>query len=164
MTQLLTEELVREAVDLVRLAIDDIRVNFAKRGDGHLVVGDPLVSRDITLRFLYQESFGHKKHWEHPYDDIARAKGQISHRTGQNARVVATEEPWMFAEGNTKFVGGIAYGPSKRLIVAYSGAEDYIDEMICLLVAAAIQAVCRRAYLGLPAEMDFPWEDLPVGQ
>lgn len=163
MTQLFTEELAREAVGLVVSAIANAGIVFAKRSDGHLVILDPHVSRDVEPRILYEMSFGNPKRWEHPYDEIARAKARLSFRTGQNTRIVATEEPWLFREGDTKYVGSVVSGPSNLLVVAFSGAEDYVDEMYSHWVAAAIQAVCRRAYHNLPAENNFPWGDLLAG-
>lgn len=158
MSYLLTEEMVREAVDLVRPAIDHIRTTFAKRSHGHLIVVDP--NSGSEPENLYEESWGDPAtEWEHSYDLIAQGKADLCFYTGRNSRTVVTEEPYLLGEGHTQWVGAIVSGPSRRLVVSYSGAEDYVDEMICYLVAAAIQMVSRRAFANLPAELDFPWDE-----
>lgn len=154
---LLNRGLVQEAVSLVLPAIENVLTTIAKRRDGFLAVANPHGSRDNDPSFIFELCFGDSATWEHPFDEIAKGKARVSWRTGLNTRRIAVEEPYLYYTGDTKFVGGVAWGPSGRLVVVYSGAEDYLDELICNMVAASIQALSRREYANIPPEQDFPW-------
>lgn len=150
---------MRRAVDLVRPAINQL---LADTTGGYLCVPDPHASRDVAVRFIYEESFGDPDEWEYDYLAIARSKAGTSYRTGTNSRIVATEEPYLLREGDTQYVGAVVFGPSRRLVVAFSGLKDYLDEMIDYWVAAAIQAVSREEHLSVTADDEdvFPWGKL----
>jgi len=167
MSLFLTQRIAEEAVDMVRPAIQKLMEDGRIDGtDLHIVIMDP--ARPCTRAdpsrsweqfeeaILYQEIIGDRKTWKYPYDDIARSKAYMTWRSGVPSRTIQTDEPWLYAEGDTRYVGSVVLGRTGSLVVAASGVEDYFDEMFSLMVAAAIQGLCReRIGFYANAKIDF---------
>lgn len=56
------------------------------------------------------------------------------------ARNVQKDASWLYEEGDTRYVGGVI---ENGLVVAASGLQDYLDEMISWMVVSVIQGLCR---------------------
>ncbi|MDO8686890.1 MAG: hypothetical protein Q7K11_01625 [Candidatus Berkelbacteria bacterium] len=143
---ILNWELANWAVQIAESLIDEILDSQLAGGRStiHIVILDP-----SDGNILYEETLGNldKSTWRHPYDDLARAKAQLCHRTGMVARTVVNDAPWLLEEGDTHYAGG-AY--ENGLVVAASGLQDYLDEMISWVVLSVIQGLCRHAVSAIP--------------
>lgn len=137
MSYVLDEELVKLAVRIVRPAINSLLGSTITDGRSHLHL---VVLKPGSEDILYEESFGYRSAWEHPYDAIACGKARLCQRTGMVARNVQRDAPWLYEKGDTCFVGGVI---ENGLVVAASGVQDYFDEMISWMVLSAIQGLCR---------------------
>ncbi|MBI2195854.1 MAG: hypothetical protein HYU48_02310 [Candidatus Levybacteria bacterium] len=140
MSHLLTVELAKQAIDLVRPAISAVLGSGLTGGrpNLHLVILNP-----GTDRILHEESFGEEKRsWEYPFDEYARAKALLCQRTGIVGRTVQRDAPWLYEELDTRYVGGVI---ENGLVIAASGVQDHFDEMISWWILSAIQGLCRDA-------------------
>ena len=139
MSHILTKAIAREAIEMVRpmLTAKILRSELAGgRPNLHIVVLEP-GSKEI----LCEESFGDDRStWSHPYAEIARRKAWLCQRTGMVARNVQKDASWLYIAGDTRYVGGVI---ENGLVVAASGLQDYLDEMISWMVLSAIQGLCR---------------------
>lgn len=137
MSYILTTNLAREAVGLVRPVIANLLGSelTGGRSNLHIVILDPETGDPI-----YEKSFGDRSTWCIPYDSIARSEAQIAYRTQMVVRTVRGDAPWLYESGDTRYVGGAV---ENQLVVAASGLQDHFDEMISWMVLSAIQALCR---------------------
>ena len=145
MSILLTKDLAQRAVDLVRPSIEKILGSELAGGRPSLYLAVLTPGSDLLL---YEESFGEPEvTWKYPYDDIALAKTHLCQRTGMVARNVQRDAPWLYEKGDTRYVGGVI---ENGLVVAASGLQDYLDEMISWMVLSAIQGLCRDVIAKIP--------------
>lgn len=143
---ILTEEIAREAIEIITPMLADKILGSEVAGGRqnlHIVVLKP-----GSDEILYEESFGDDRSaWRHPYDEIARAKARICQRTGMVGRTLQKDAPWLYEPGDTRYVGGVI---ENGLVVAASGLQDYLDEMISWMVLSAIQGLCRDYIAKIP--------------
>ncbi len=141
---ILTKDIAQRAVAIVRPTIEGILGSGLTDGRSnlHLVVLDP-----DNGRSLYEESFGEKTTWQHPYDEIALAKASLCWHNEMVGRNVQKDAPWLYERGDTRYVGGVF---ENGLVAAASGLQDYFDEMISWMVVYAIQALCREVIAKIP--------------
>ncbi len=137
MFQGLTENLVAEAVEIVRPTIKKFLQSGRTGGrhDLYLVVLKP-GSEEI----LYETFFSYPKSWKYPFDKIAIAKALQCKRTGMVGRNVLKDAPWLMKPGDARYAGGVI---ENGLVVAASGVQDHFDEMISWMVLSVIQGLCR---------------------
>lgn len=139
MSVILTRELAKQAVDVVRPAIEALLGSELAGGrkNLHLVILNPT---DGTV--LHEESWGDETTWAHPYDEIARAKARQCYRTGVAGRKLQTSTPWLYEPGDTRYAGGVV---EDGQVVAASGLKEYFDEMVSWMVFNAIFGLCVHA-------------------
>ncbi len=154
----LTAGTCESALTLIKPVLD---LGAFKRTDGELIVLNPNVpytreyaslekriaaGDEEALKFFWDEvvlkswEFGERSGWEHPYDRVAASKAFISWRTGLPSHMVQQLYPYLYNEGDTKW-GGSAVLPG-GLVIAFSGAEWYYDQMISEMMGSSIKAVC----------------------
>jgi hypothetical protein len=141
MSKILTEAMAERAIDLSLPFIEGLMADgLAKRTDGYLIVsrveqfGDGFVP-------LVNRSFGDPATWEHPYREVATSKNEISCRTGLTSREVQLLHPELIAPGDTIYYGSAV---SKTIVVAFSGVDAYIDELIAKVVLATSLALVQQ--------------------
>jgi hypothetical protein len=161
----LTEELCVEALDIVRPSIAHaMNSGVVKREQGWLVVLNPRIPQEPKYMLnigqhdnpkrevpfdelvLFDCGWDLPKNWDHPYDAVARAKAFASWKTGLPAHRIQQEAPYLYEEGWTKY-GGSAVGEG-GLVVAFSGVEEYFDQMFSEMMVAAIKGVCLHKMHG----------------
>lgn len=123
-----------------------------KRKHGFLLVLDPLVRYDNALHgegptteafedaFLFRRDYGDPGSWEHDYTAVARAKAWASWKTGLSSLDIRQQAPYLYEHGMTKWGGSIVLPGG--LVIAFSGFEEYFDQMICEMMGAAIKGLC----------------------
>lgn len=89
---------------------------------------------------LCTKQFGLKVDWEHPYDAVAISKAYTSWKTGLTSYEVQQKAPYLYEVGMAKY-GGSAIGEG-GLVVAFSGVEEWFDQMFSEMMLAAIKGVC----------------------
>lgn len=149
----LTKDLCKKALQVVEPAIlAASEQGIIKRDHGCLVVLNPTRPFSAKTRYdrpefefeddliLFEKEFGNYRKWEHQYHAIAVSKAFISWKTGLSSRQVQLEAPYLYSDGMTKF-GGSAVGEG-GLVVAFSGVEEWFDQMISEMMLAAIKGVC----------------------
>lgn len=163
----LTKDVCERALEVVEPAILAASARgIIKRDHGCLVVLDPkipyepkyktagpLFEKDVVI-FEHQYEGAGSESWEHPYDLIALSKAFISWKTGLPSRQVLMEAPHLYEVDMTKF-GGSAV--ENGLVVAFSGVEEYFDQMISEMMLAAIKGVCLHEMFkpdGVMADVD----------
>jgi len=147
----LTKDICERALEVVEPAILAASARgIIKRGDGCLIVCDPSIPYEPKYKtagpsfeegvviFEHQYASGSES-WEHPYDLIALSKAFIGWKTGKPSRQVLMEAPHLYEVDMTKY-GGSAV--ENGLVVAFSGVEEYFDQMISEMMVAAIKGVC----------------------
>jgi hypothetical protein len=90
---------------------------------------------------LFSESFGDREEWAYPFEEIALAKAYASWMTGLPSYRIQQDAPYLYQEAMAKY-GGSAVDITGQLVVAFSGFEDYFDQMISEAMLAAIKATC----------------------
>lgn len=147
------------ALDLVSPSIEEILGRVAKRYAGNLVVGNPSTPREPKYKkwsvdpddpfeelVLFETQWGDVSRWTAPFREVSRSKLFASWKLQMATRRMQVEAPWAYEEGWTKWPGSI-WLPG-NLVIAFSGVEDYFDEMICMLMHAGIWGVCMREMHG----------------
>lgn len=139
------EALAKEAVELVKPAIEALFESRAKRKHLHIVILNPRIKpwtpdiehlsfdRDIIL---CEYSFGSKDEWEHSYRDIAISKAYQTWQSGQaniitNMLGAATLQPYA-----TVYWGSFEY---YGVVVAASGLQPWFDMLVSAWIATAFQ-------------------------
>jgi hypothetical protein len=153
---IVTAEVAKMAFELTRPLIKRLmETGIAKRDHFHLVLLDPAITMPMGYSFkdlmseefigmgmedliLYEESFGNKEEWEHPYDMIARSKAIISLRTHMSSLYVSQMAPFLLVPGDTRY-GGSTY--LNGIVSGGSGFESHLDLMVTDHVAATTRAL-----------------------
>jgi len=137
---ILTEELVREAIKIVKPAIDQLlaSADLAKRSALAVVVLDPINGLSI-----YNGIFGTvpPSEWERDYAGIANAKASTAYQTHLDTGVGVFLEPHMLHKGHARYQGGVIF---HGIAVGVSGIQSYLDEMVAYMIAAACRGLCQR--------------------
>ncbi len=153
----LTPEVIGGAADIVMSGVFyNSRLDgvIKKKRMGHLVVLVPSIedargpnyanwpNYPITPHCIFEQSYGDRREWTSEYDIIARCKAQQLWR-GQNTDGNTDIMPHLLFLDDTRYWGGV-----KRhgLVVAFSGVQSYIDQMISGMVADALKALGRHMY------------------
>jgi hypothetical protein len=90
---------------------------------------------------LYQESFGDRKEWEHPYNEVAMCKALQLWTDRNDDRTYPI--PHLLFPGDTPFWGGVK---RRGIVVCCSGVQPWFDKMISGLVADIMVALAHDAY------------------
>ena len=137
----LTRDICEQAWDVIHPAI----VRAAERGvtnrlTGTLVVLDPVASDGSILFTAHVNGEVNERTQE-----FATAKAQLVLRTGRDTSSLRSSAPHLYAPGDIKWPGGVI---REGLIVAFSGVQGEMDEMIAEWFASTVRGICRVAFLG----------------
>lgn len=147
----LTPAMAEQAIDLAAPSIKNaLALPVTSRGDLFARVGlrncpDRLGRPDTVLA---ERSFGDRETWEHPYDEIAVEKYDLSVRTGLNSRLVQLTQPLLLRSGDVIYWGSVVVGD---LVVACSGVQPWFDEAFARTIAAFCQALAESKQVQLRA-------------
>ncbi len=156
MSFLVTQEVFDQAVALVRPSIDAL---LAELGGGrrnlHIVVIEPSFH-------LYETTIAvdPKESWAHKYDEIARAKAELCHRTGQSSSYIVNEAPWILEGGDARFAGGFV---QDELAAAVSGLLSHLDEVISRWIWSAVAGICKDRMKEIQEDKNSP-DILPISE
>lgn len=87
---------------------------------------------------LYEHAVGDRAKWDADYAAFARAKAQVSWKTGLDGHLVQELKPHLLEKGDTVLWGGVVLDD---IVVGVSGADPWYDE-----VFAGTVAMCLRAH------------------
>lgn len=139
MSYLLDKGTAQKAVEMVMpLILAAMESRVFKRRHLHIVVLDPAVTPNNDLPVLYENSIGDVSQWEHPYDQIARSKADLTWKWGIPTRELQLRMPHVLQPGDTLFGGSACVD---GIVVGVSGVQPHFDEMIATMVAAACKAL-----------------------
>lgn len=141
MSYLLSMQLLGEAVDAVTPVFKEyFRKEMIKRDELWVVVVNPVLPYGSVSSFeqaiMFEKGIGYP---DPKYREVARSKAKISWRTGLPSHVVQQQAPYLLTDGDTKW-GGSTVTP-EGLIVACSGVEWYMDQLMAEMIAATIKAL-----------------------
>ena len=133
----ITTEICQQAWEIITPSLaaaskDGVTNNHA----GTVIVLDPQTEEVIFSAVIDSE---HEKALM--YSEIAKAKAEVSRRTGMPSSLVQTQDPDLYVEGDTNWGGSTV--DEGGLVVAFSGVQAVFDEMIAEWMASAIRAICR---------------------
>lgn len=106
---------------------------------GTLVVLDP-VARDGSILFTAQPSDPGDRTLEY-----ATGKARLALRTGRDTSTLRAGYAHLYAPDDIKYPGGIV---RDGLVVAYSGIQGELDDMIAEWFVATVRGICRLAFNG----------------
>lgn len=146
---LLTEEMVREAVELalpsIRAILENhtwgpkgvvIAVKYHGRSDRYGY--DPYIHVMDELGPLGNST----KLWGLDFVQVVLAKLEVSVRHGRPSREVVTNMPWALGVGDSLYGGAVA--EDSHLAVAVSGSYQEVDEAIAWIVWNIVWMLCTR--------------------
>lgn len=138
-----TPQMVSLAINTALPTIHEMQeTKIAKRFHGHITVSTiDEWGGDATRLGSY--SLGVRGNWLHPYKEIAENKEGISLRTGLTTREVHEDYPELIVEGDVPWKG-TAVNKKYKIVVAFSGVDEYIDEAIAEIVLAIIVGLIRE--------------------
>jgi hypothetical protein len=143
---LVDRDMAHEAVALARPSIEAALQRPEVSGEHvlHVVVLDPRakpgrVSFDDAV--LHEESVGDPQAWGADYRGFARAKAELSWRTGCDTHVIQELRPHLLGPGDTLLWGGVW---RDGLVVATSGAHPWFDEAFANAVAGFVLALAHE--------------------
>lgn len=152
---ILTPEIAQDAIRFLRPEIEQILRLFAKRQHLAIVVTavEAINPRDRSKSFknscLAVASIGNKADWEHDYEAVALSKAELSVRTGLDTYKLP---PHYRLAGDTVYSGSVVID---GIVVACSGVEGYLDEMIAGLIAVFVKGLCKHKLAQLPEGIEF---------
>lgn len=91
---------------------------------------------------LYEHARGDPANWDADYRGFARAKAQLSWKTGMDTHAVQQLKPHLLARGDTLLWGSVVLD---QIIVAASGADPWYDEAFAGSIAMCLRAVAKKA-------------------
>lgn len=93
---------------------------------------------DGVFAEVFTMNFGDSSTWEHPFEDIAFAKAELTAKHNMPSREVQLMHPELLEVGTDDEMGDIKYWGSAivgNLVVACSGVESYFDEAFSYMIA-----------------------------
>ncbi|OGM19906.1 hypothetical protein A2955_04445 [Candidatus Woesebacteria bacterium RIFCSPLOWO2_01_FULL_37_19] len=146
MALLLTEELVREAINL---ALPSVRELTAKHTWGPKGVAIVVDAKGLSAPFVFvMDELGPRGTWTNRKDEfidflqVARMKAQLARRYGSTTSSIIANHPWSLEEGEYLYPGGVA--EDTDLGVGASGAYGDTDEACAWVIWNTILLVCKR--------------------
>ncbi len=112
---------------------------MANGPSGNLVVLDPSAAE---FSILFTAHAGEPNEVTLGY---ATAKAKLVKRTGHDTSYLRAHAPHLYSAGDISFPGGIL---RDGLIVAYSGIQGELDEMISEWFVSAVRGICRLGFNG----------------
>lgn len=100
---------------------------------------------------LYEHAVGDRTRWDANYGAFARAKAELSWRSGMDSHLVQQSRPHLLAEGDSLLWGGVVV---HDIVVAVSGADPWFDEAFAGSIAMFVRALAKK---GLVEQGNQPW-------
>lgn len=136
----ITPEICATAWSVIEPAIARAaELGVTNRPAGNLVVLDPAAT-EFTILFTAAAAGGNPRTLE-----FATAKAKLVLRTGVDTSTLRNVAPHRYQPDDIKFPGGVI---REGLIVAYSGVQGELDEMIAEWFASTVRGICRVAFNG----------------
>jgi len=140
----------RAAEAAVRMCLPMITESMNNKEAGesgflYLVVMDPLRTPQACAfhdAILYEYAFGDRNKWDADYAKFARAKAEISWRTGQDGHLIQQLRPHLLAAGDTLVWGSVVLD---GIVVSASGANPWYDEAFAGAVAMCLRAMAKES-------------------
>lgn len=162
------EAAVQMALPLIEQAMR--RREVGESGFLYIVVMNPACPPghcDFDEAILYEHAIGDRSQWDADYASFARAKAQLSWRTGLDSHTVQELRPQLLQPGDTLLWGSICLD---GIVVGVSGANPWYDEAFAGTVAMCLRALAkaraqgaRREGLYLPKTEPEPSKRRPFG-
>lgn len=137
----LSKDICAQAWAIVEPAIASAAKNGVANGfRGTLVVLDP-VAADGSI--LFTAAAGGD-----PGDrtlEYATGKARLALRTGRDTSEMRDWAPHLYAKDDIKYPGGVV---RDGLVVAYSGIQGELDDMVAEMFCAAVRGICRLQFRG----------------
>lgn len=108
---------------------------------GTIVVCLPLFDQGGESNFIFVADVDMYHPNNEKYEQIAKAKAEVSLRTGLPSRKVQQDAPYLYQEGMTKWGGSVI---ENGLVVAFSGVQAVFDEAIAGTMLRWIVALCQN--------------------
>jgi hypothetical protein len=136
----ITREICEQAWGLIEPALNHgADLGIVNGYKGSLVVLDPIAG-DGSIFFtahpggeVHQETLG-----------FATAKAAVAFRTGRDTSTLRTHYPHLYTAGDIVYPGGVV---RDGMVVAYSGVQGEIDEMVAEWFVSAVRALARLAFV-----------------
>ena len=146
MALLLTEELVREGINLALPTVRALTEKYTWGPQGVVIVVD---AKGLSEQFVFvMKELGPRDTWKNrkgepvDFEMVARYKASLARRMGKSTESVVNNSPWSLDEGNYFYAGGAA--EDSDLGVGASGAYGETDEACAWVVWNCIRLLCRR--------------------
>lgn len=121
------------------------RPDIGESGFLYIVVMDPArLPADSAPEdaILYEHALGDRCLWDADYAAFARAKAQLSWRTGMDSQVVQTRFPHLLRAGETTLWGSVCLD---GISIGVSGANPWYDEAFAGAIACCLRALVKDA-------------------
>jgi len=102
--------------------------------------GTSAASSSFEEAILYEHAVGDREKWDADYAAFARAKAQVSWKTGLDGHVVQELKPHLLERGDTVLWGGIVLDD---IVVGVSGADPWYDEAFAGTIAMCLRAQAK---------------------
>ena len=109
----------------------------------YIVVMDPARQPEDSApddAILYEHALGDRARWDADYAAFARAKAQLSWRTGMDSHVIQSRYPHLLRSGETTLWGSVCLD---GISVGVSGANPWYDEAFAGAIACALRALVK---------------------
>lgn len=104
---------------------------------------------------LYEHAVGDTAKWDADYGAFARAKAELSWRSGLDSHFVQQHKPQLLAEGDSLLWGGVAM---HDIVVAVSGADPWFDEAFAGAIVMLLRALAKKT---VAEQANKPWLGKP---
>jgi hypothetical protein len=107
----------------------------------HIVVLNPYMDPEYGEEaIIFEFAVGDKTKWEHPYDEIARAKAFSAARHQMSTDTLRRLYPHLMQPEDTVHCGGVNF---EGIPIGVSGVQGYFDELVANWLGATIVALCK---------------------
>lgn len=137
-------DICETAWDMIRPAVEQAHtLGVTNKLAGTIIVVEPTNPWDIgsmtDVPVMFRGHVGANEMDD--YIEMATKKASLSWRTGKSSRDVQQNAPHLYLHGDAKWGGSVV---RDGLIVAFSGVQAVLDEMIAGWMADAIIGLCRH--------------------
>lgn len=155
-SHLVDRNIARHAVELCLPMINTAMESREAGASGFLYIvimrpGVTPAQASFSDAILYEHAVGDISKWDADYGAFARAKAQLSWRTGMDSHEVQQNKPYLLAEGDSLLWGGVV---THDIVVAVSGADPWFDEAFAGAIAMCVRALAKK---GLAEQAGKPW-------
>ncbi|HZV99188.1 MAG TPA: hypothetical protein VFF74_09390 [Methylophilaceae bacterium] len=153
---LVDQNVARHAVELCLPMINSSMDSREAGASGflYIVIMRPGVTPahgNFSDSILYEHAVGDRAKWDADYGVFARAKAELSWRSGLDSHRVQQDRPYMLAEGDSLLWGGVVI---HDIVVAVSGADPWFDEAFAGSIIMFLRALAKK---GLAEQGNKSW-------